>query len=106
MMQDLHVKLNPDFHGKISIQQEKDYFHQQIVLKFKEEISVVLHFQTWHCIVLKLGTLRKVGQKHREGFEIWCCRRMEKISWTDRVRNEKVLHRVEEDRNNLHTIEE
>jgi hypothetical protein len=28
---------------------------------------------------------------------------MEKISWTDRVRNE-VLHRVKEDRNILHTI--
>jgi hypothetical protein len=28
---------------------------------------------------------------------------MEKISWTDRVRNEEVLHRVKE-RNILHTI--
>jgi hypothetical protein len=26
------------------------------------------------------------------------------ISWTDRVRNEKVLHRVKEERNILHTI--
>jgi hypothetical protein len=26
------------------------------------------------------------------------------ISWTDRVRNEEVLHRVKEDRNILHTI--
>jgi hypothetical protein len=29
---------------------------------------------------------------------------MEKISWTDRVRNEEVLHRVKEERNMLHTI--
>jgi hypothetical protein len=29
---------------------------------------------------------------------------MEKISWIDRVRNEKVLLRVKEQRNNLHTI--
>jgi hypothetical protein len=29
---------------------------------------------------------------------------MEKISWTDRVRNEEVLHRVNEDRIILHTI--
>jgi hypothetical protein len=29
---------------------------------------------------------------------------MEKISWTDSVRNEEVLHRVKEDRNILHTI--
>jgi hypothetical protein len=29
---------------------------------------------------------------------------MEKISWTDRVRNEELLHRVKEERNILHTI--
>jgi hypothetical protein len=29
---------------------------------------------------------------------------MEKISWTDRVRNEEVLHRVKEERYTLHTI--
>jgi hypothetical protein len=29
---------------------------------------------------------------------------MDKISWTDRVRNGEVLHRVKEDRNILHTI--
>jgi len=32
--------------------------------------------------------------------------RVEKISWTDRVRNEEVLQRVKEERNNLHTIQE
>jgi hypothetical protein len=34
---------------------------------------------------------------------MWCWRRMEKISGTDRVRNE-VLHRAKEERNILHTI--
>jgi hypothetical protein len=29
---------------------------------------------------------------------------MEKISWTYRVRNEEVLHRVKEERNIVHTI--
>jgi hypothetical protein len=29
---------------------------------------------------------------------------MEKISWTDRVKNEEVLHRVKEERNIVHTI--
>jgi hypothetical protein len=29
---------------------------------------------------------------------------MEKISWTDRVRNEEVLHRVKEEGNVVHTI--
>jgi hypothetical protein len=29
---------------------------------------------------------------------------MEKISWTDRVRNEEVLHRVKEERHIVHTV--
>ena len=33
-----------------------------------------------------------------------CCRRMEKISWTDRVRSVEVLHRVKKDRNVLRRI--
>ena len=33
-----------------------------------------------------------------------CRRRMEKISWTDRVRNEEVLHGVKEESNILHTV--
>jgi hypothetical protein len=37
-------------------------------------------------------------------FEMWCWRRMEKISWTDRVRNEEVLLTVKEKRNIVHTI--
>jgi hypothetical protein len=49
-------------------------------------------------------TLRAVDQKHLESFEMWCWRRMEKISWTDRVRNEDVLLRVKEQRNILHEI--
>jgi hypothetical protein len=49
-------------------------------------------------------TLRKVDQKYLESFEMWCWGRMEKISWTDRVRNEEVLHRVKDERNIVHTI--
>jgi hypothetical protein len=35
---------------------------------------------------------------------MWYWRRMEKISWTDHVRNEEVLQRVKEERNILHEI--
>jgi hypothetical protein len=45
-----------------------------------------------------------MDQKHLGTFEMWCCRRMEKISWTDHVRNEDVLLTVKEDRNILHEI--
>jgi hypothetical protein len=48
--------------------------------------------------------LRAADQKHLESFEMWYWRRMEKISWTDHVRNEEVLLRVKEQRNILHEI--
>jgi hypothetical protein len=35
---------------------------------------------------------------------MWCWRRMEKISWTDRVRNGELLYRVMEERNIIHTV--
>jgi len=46
----------------------------------KKLVSIALYgAETW--------TLRAVDQKHPERFEMWCWRRMEKISWTDHVRN-------------------
>jgi hypothetical protein len=50
------------------------------------------------------GTVWGVDQKQRESFEMWCWRRMVKISWTDHLRNEEVLLRVKEQRNILHEI--
>ena len=49
-------------------------------------------------------TLRAVDQEHLESSEMWCWRRVEKIRWTDRVKNEEVLIRVNEQRNILHEI--
>jgi hypothetical protein len=49
-------------------------------------------------------TLRAVDQIHLGSFGMWCWRRMEKVSWTDRVRNEDVLFRIKEQRNALYEI--
>jgi hypothetical protein len=51
----------------------------------------------------EIWTLRKVDQKYRGSSEM-CWRRMEKISWSDRVRNERVLRGVKEERNIVQTI--
>jgi len=59
--------------------------------------SIVLYgAETW--------MLQAVDQKRLESFKMWCWRRMEKISWTDHVRNEDVLLRVKEQSNILHEI--
>ena len=49
-------------------------------------------------------TLRAADHKYLESLEMWCWRRMEKISWTDHVRNEDVLLRVNEQRKIIHEI--
>jgi hypothetical protein len=49
-------------------------------------------------------SLRKVNQKYLESFEKWCWRRMQMISWTDRLRKE-VCERIKEERNVLQTIQ-
>jgi hypothetical protein len=50
--------------------------------------------------------LQAVDQKHLESSEMWCWRRMEKISWTDHERNEEVLLSAKDQRNILHEIRE
>jgi hypothetical protein len=50
------------------------------------------------------GTVWGVDQKQLESFEMWCWRRMEKISCTDHVKNEEILLGVKEQRNILHEI--
>ena len=51
-----------------------------------------------------IWTLHKIDQKYLKSFEMWCWRRMEKVSWTYHVRNEEVLQTVKEERNILQTI--
>jgi len=40
-------------------------------------------YETW--------TFREVHQKYMKFSKVWCWRRMEKISWTDRVKNKVLL---------------
>jgi len=42
-------------------------------------------------------TLQKVDKECLQSFKMWSSRRKEKIGWTDRVRNEEVLHTVKEE---------
>ena len=49
--------------------------------------SVVLYgAETW--------TLRRDEQKQLEAFEMWVWRRMERVKWTDKIKNAVVLERV------------
>jgi hypothetical protein len=89
--------------SKSAFNRKKTFFHQQTGHKFKKKL-VKCYIWSMALHGAEIWRLRAVDQKHLESFELWCWRRMEKISWTDRVRNEEVLHRVKEERNILHTI--
>ena len=77
------------------------FFYYFIVIKF---ILIKCYIWSMALYGAETWTLRAAGQKYLESFEMWCWWRMEKISWTDHVRNEEVLLRVNEQRNILHEI--
>jgi hypothetical protein len=88
---------------------EKAAFNKKTL--FTSKLDLELRKKLMKCYIWSIAlsgvetwTLRKLDQKYLEGFEMWCWRRMENVSWTDRVNNEAVLHRVTEERNILHTI--
>jgi hypothetical protein len=47
-----------------------------------------------------------VDQKYLKSFKIWCWRRMDKISWTDCVKNEKVQYYIESSRKGTSNIQQ
>ncbi|KAJ4444950.1 hypothetical protein ANN_06749 [Periplaneta americana] len=49
-------------------------------------------------------TLRRSEEKRIEAFELWIWRRMERVKWTHRIKNEAVLERVVEERMMLKLI--
>jgi len=54
---------------------------------------------------VEIWTLRKADPKCLESFGTWCWRRMDKNSWADCMRNEKLLLRARKDRNIIHRIQ-
>jgi len=78
---------------------------------FTSTLDLELRKKLVKCYIWRLAlygaetwTLRAMDQKHLESFEMECWRTMEKISWTDHVKNEDILLRVKEQRNILHEI--
>jgi len=64
-----------DFHGTGGIQQEEHYFLQHNGLKFKEE-TVKYYFLSIAVCDAWTWTLREIGQKCLESYEMRCRRRM------------------------------
>jgi len=88
--------------AKAAFNKKRALFTDTLDLKLRKKLvkcyiwSIALYgAETW--------MLQAVDLKHLGSFEMWCWTRMEKISWTDHVRNE-VLLRVKEQRPILREI--
>jgi hypothetical protein len=78
---------------------------QRVLFTIKMDLELVKCY-IWSIALYgdETWTLRAVDQEQLESFEMWCWRGMEKISWTEHVRNEEVLFTVKEQRDVLHEI--
>ncbi|PNF28670.1 hypothetical protein B7P43_G08237 [Cryptotermes secundus] len=89
--------------AKAAFSKKKNLFTSKLDLNLRKKL-VKCYFWSMALYGAEAWTIRAVDQKHLESFEMWCWRRMQKISWTDYVRNVEVLFRVSEQRNILHEI--
>jgi hypothetical protein len=91
---------------KSRIAMEKSEFNKKRA-HFTSKMDLELRMKLLKCYIWSIALYGAetwtVDQKHLEGFEMWCWRRMEKISLADHVRKE-VLLGVEEQRNILYEI--
>jgi len=81
--------------AKAAFNKKRTLFTSTLDLELRKKL---VKCYVW-CIALygaETWTLRAVDQEQLESFEMWCWRRMEKISWTDHVRNEDVFLRFKE----------
>jgi hypothetical protein len=87
--------------AKAELNKKRALFTSKMDLELRKKLVNWYIWGTTLCGA-ETWTIRAVDQKHLESFEMWCWRRMEKISWTDRVRYEEVLLRVKRQKNILH----
>lgn len=103
--------LDPDKEIKSRIEQARHVFLKMRPFFISRNLSLALRYRMVRCYVysvllygmeawtLKVNTLRRL-----ESFEMWIFRRMLRIPWTDHIRNEEVLRRMNMDRELLDII--
>jgi hypothetical protein len=81
--------------AKAAFNKKRTLFTSTLDLELRKKlVKCYIWSRALYSYIAETWTLRAVDQKHLESFEMWCWRRMEKISWADHGRNEEVLLRV------------
>ena len=96
---------------KIRIAQAKSTFIRMSRILTSKEISFSLRIRLVKCYIYPIllygsetWTILKESTKRLEAFEMWVYRRMSRISWKDKVRNEEVLERLGVERELMQTL--
>ena len=89
--------------AKAAFNKKKNLLTSKLDLNLRKRL-VICYVWSIALYGAETWTLRATDQKHLKSFEMWCWRRMEKISWIDHVRNEELLLTVNEQRNIVHEV--
>jgi hypothetical protein len=72
--------------AKAAFNKKKTLFTSKLDLNLRKKL-VKCYISSMVFYGAETWTPRAADQKYLECFKMWCWRRMEKISWTDHVRN-------------------
>ena len=80
---------------------KRDFYGQK--RPFTSKMNLELKEKIMRCVIWSVApyaaetwTLTKVDVRQLEAFEMWIWRRMERISWVDKISNKDVLAKVED----------
>ena len=90
--------------GKCAFMEKRGIFTGNMNLELKKKMIKTLIW-TVATYAAECWTMNSADRKKVEAFEMWTWRRMLKISWRDKVTNQEVLKRVDEERSLLHMID-
>lgn len=103
--------LNPVIEIRARIEMARSNFLKMRNLLCDKRLNIHIRDNFVKCYVLSTllygaesWTLKVRAMNKLEAFETWVYRRMLRIPWTDRVSNERVLHRMNKDRELLDII--
>ena len=71
-------------------------YEKQCKYEHKEKIVKYIYIYSLLTYGCEAWTIGREASRRINAFEIWCYRRMLKISWINRTTNKEVFHRIKE----------
>lgn len=107
----LNDRVDPDEEIRSRIEIARDAFKNFSSILCSRTLKLSLRLKVLRCYILasllyavETWTLKVSMMNKIEAFEMWCYRRILRLSWRDRVSNERVLRMLFKDRELLATV--